>query len=214
MQDTNDVTTIAVAGARIAGRLGSSGRNHRAAGGHLLCLSRRARPVRDGKHSLARRPAGALCADPAVHVSRKAAHLRADERDGEVVHRRRPSASFPISSPSCRSRSRRPTPAIPRGWQRALALAQAEPLQQPATTPISPARTTSRGLPISARIISPRRCGEYKDNSRHGYDGTMAEVMRPVTDGADRRSRLLHRPGALIARDPAAAAADFAWDCG
>lgn len=23
--------------------------------------------------------------------------------------------------------------------------------------------------------------GEYKDNSRHGYDGTMAEVMQPVT---------------------------------
>ena len=21
---------------------------------------------------------------------------------------------------------------------------------------------------------------EYKDNSRHGYDGTMAEVMRPI----------------------------------
>lgn len=24
---------------------------------------------------------------------------------------------------------------------------------------------------------------EYKDNSRHGYDGTMAEVMAPVTPG-------------------------------
>ena len=23
---------------------------------------------------------------------------------------------------------------------------------------------------------------EYKDNSRHGYDGTMAEVLNPVTD--------------------------------
>ena len=22
---------------------------------------------------------------------------------------------------------------------------------------------------------------EYKDNSRHGYDGTMAEVLQPVT---------------------------------
>jgi cytochrome c553 len=22
----------------------------------------------------------------------------------------------------------------------------------------------------------------YKDNSRHGYDGTMADVMQPVTD--------------------------------
>ena len=38
---------------------------------------------------------------------------------------------------------------------------------------------------------------EYKNNSRHGYDGTMAEVMQPVTPGADRRSRLLHRPGAI-----------------
>jgi cytochrome c553 len=23
--------------------------------------------------------------------------------------------------------------------------------------------------------------GEYKDNSRHGYDATMAEVLAPVT---------------------------------
>ena len=23
--------------------------------------------------------------------------------------------------------------------------------------------------------------GEYKDNSRHGYDGTMADVMGPIT---------------------------------
>ena len=33
---------------------------------------------------------------------------------------------------------------------------------------------------------------EYKDNTRHGYDGTMADVMGSVTRGADRRSRLLH----------------------
>ena len=46
--------------------------------------------------------------------------------------------------------------------------------------------------------------GEYKDNSRHGYDGTMADVMGPITPGADRRSRLLHRPGAL--KSPAAVA--------
>ena len=38
---------------------------------------------------------------------------------------------------------------------------------------------------------------EYKDNSRHGYDGTMAEVLQPVTPEADRRSRLFLRPPAL-----------------
>jgi cytochrome c553 len=25
--------------------------------------------------------------------------------------------------------------------------------------------------------------GEYKDNSRHGYDGSMADVMGPITAG-------------------------------
>ena len=39
--------------------------------------------------------------------------------------------------------------------------------------------------------------GEYKDNSRHGYDGSMAEVMAAGHIGADRRSRLLSRPLAL-----------------
>ena len=34
---------------------------------------------------------------------------------------------------------------------------------------------------------------EYKDNTRHGYDGTMADVMGAVTAGADRRSCLFHR---------------------
>jgi cytochrome c553 len=36
---------------------------------------------------------------------------------------------------------------------------------------------------------------EYKDNSRHGYDGTMAEVLQPVTDEqiADLAYYLAHR---------------------
>ena len=41
---------------------------------------------------------------------------------------------------------------------------------------------------------------EYKDNSRHGYDGSMADVMGAGHAGADRRSRLFPRPRAL---DPA-----------
>ena len=49
----------------------------------LPCLSRRARTVRDREHAVARRAAGALRVDPAVHVSREAAQLRADERNGE-----------------------------------------------------------------------------------------------------------------------------------
>ena len=39
---------------------------------------------------------------------------------------------------------------------------------------------------------------EYKDNSRHGYDASMADVMGADHAGADRRSRLFHRPRALI----------------
>jgi hypothetical protein len=44
--------------------------------------------------------------------------------------------------------------------------------------------------------------GEYKDNSRHGYDGSMADVMGPITPEQDRRSRLLHRPGSLVSPRP------------
>ena len=32
-----------------------------------------------------------------------------------------------------------------------------------------------------ARGLSRQDMREYKDNSRHGYDGTMAEVLQPVT---------------------------------
>ncbi len=38
---------------------------------------------------------------------------------------------------------------------------------------------------------------EYKNNSRTGYDSSMADVMAPVAADADRRSRLFPRPGAL-----------------
>jgi cytochrome c553 len=35
----------------------------------------------------------------------------------------------------------------------------------------------------------------YKDNSRHGYDATMAEVMQPISDAQILDSGLLHRAG-------------------
>jgi hypothetical protein len=49
-----------------------------------------------------------------------------------------------------------------------------------------------RTSPISARTYLVKALRGYKDNSRHGYDATMAE------NGADQRrtdfgSRLLHR---------------------
>ena len=43
---------------------------------------------------------------------------------------------------------------------------------------------------------------EYKDNSRHGYDGSMADVMAPDHVRADRRSRLFRRPYALVPTSP------------
>src|SRR3979411_2942095 len=50
-------------------------RNDPGACRHLLRLPRRAWRIGNREHAVARGPAGALCADPAVHVSRKAAHL-------------------------------------------------------------------------------------------------------------------------------------------
>ena len=159
-------------------------------------LSRREGSVRDREHALARRPAGALHADPAFHVPREAAHLRADERDGEGADRRRSSHLLRFHRQDAEARSRRPTPAIRRGcsaarrWCSSIAAT-------PATTPIFPARRTSRASPTSARTISPRPLREYKDNSRHGYDGSMADVMGPVTPEQIADLAYYHRPRAL-----------------
>jgi hypothetical protein len=54
------------------------------------------------------------------------------------------------------------------------------PRSTPATTPTFPAWTMSRASPTSARTISPRRLA-YKNNSRTGYDASMADVMAEVT---------------------------------
>src|ERR1700737_4219187 len=69
-------------------RLARQSRNHRRARRDLLCLSRRTRTIRDRNYTLARRPAGALCADPALYVSREAAGLRPHERNGKAALRR------------------------------------------------------------------------------------------------------------------------------
>ena len=39
-----------------------------------------------------------------------------------------------------------------------------------------------RTSPISARTYLVKALRGYKDNSRHGYDATMAEVMQPISD--------------------------------
>ena len=142
--------------------LGQSGRNHRSSARSpvLPVMANTASPR--SKTPLARRPAGALRADPAFHVSRKAAHLRADERDGEVVHRRRPSRSFPISSPSLPKPQPPADAGDPARMQRGPALAQAEPLQLLPQCRFLRQATTFRGLPISARTISPRRIGNTR----------------------------------------------------
>ncbi len=138
------------------------------------------RTVRDREHAVARRAAGALHADPALHVSREAARLRADERDGEGADRRRSSHLLRFHRQDCRSRRRRRTPAIPRGcsaarrWRSSTA----------ATACHNPDYSGKENVP---RIANQREdylaktLAEYKNNSRHGYDGSMADVMAPVT---------------------------------
>ena len=51
----------------------------------------------------------------------------------------------------------------------------------PATTPIFPARDNVPRLADQREDYLAKTMREYKDNSRHGYDGTMAEVLQPVT---------------------------------
>ncbi len=79
----------------------------------------------------------------------------------------------------CRSPRRRPTPAIPRGWRSGQALAK----QYLCNTCHNADFSGKENVP---RIANQREdylaktLGEYKDNSRHGYDGSMADVMGAV----------------------------------
>ncbi len=108
------------------------------------------------------------------------------------------------------ARSPRPTPAIPRGCSAARRWCSST-AATPATTRICPARRTSRASPTSARTISPRPLREYKDNSRHGYDGSMADVMGPVTPEQIADLAYYRRPRALSSH--AAATAVSRWRC-
>ena len=72
-------------------------------------------------------------------------------------------------------------PAIPRGCARAQALVDAEPLQFLPQRRISPGGDNVPRLANQREDYLAKTLREYKDNSRHGYDGTMAEVLRPVT---------------------------------
>src|SRR6185436_18796303 len=94
-------------------------------------------------------------------------------------------ASFPISSPRCRSRRHPRTPVIPCGCSAAKRWCSST-AATPATTPICPARKTSRGSPTSARTISPRPL----PNTRT----TAATAMTPAWPTCWRRSRRSRSP--------------------
>ena len=51
----------------------------------------------------------------------------------------------------------------------------------PVTIRIFPAATMSRALRISEDYLA-KTMREYKTSNRHAYDGTMAEVLAPITD--------------------------------
>ena len=142
-------------------------------------LPRREGVIRNREHALARRAAGALCADPAFHVSREAARLRADERDGESADRRRSAHLFRLHRHTAEARA-----AGRRRRSRADAAGQALAQQHRCNSCHNPDFSGKENVP---RIANQREdylaktLAEYKDNSRHGYDGTMADVMGPVT---------------------------------
>ncbi|WLA50826.1 c-type cytochrome [Bradyrhizobium elkanii] len=145
----------------------------------MLCLPWRAWHVGDREHAFARRPDGALCADPALHVSREAAGVRADERDGEAADRRRFARLLGFHRHLAEAHAaRRYRRSGTDGAGQALA-------QQNRCN--SCHNTDFSGKDNVPRIANQREdylaktLAEYKDNSRHGYDATMADVMQTVT---------------------------------
>ena len=64
--------------------------------------------------------------------------------------------------------------SAPRRWRSSITAI-------PATTPIFPARDNVPRIANQREDYLAKTLREYKDNSRHGYDATMAEVLQPVT---------------------------------
>ena len=155
-------------------------RNHRTTHRALSRLSRREGPVRDREHALARRAAGALHADPALHVPREAAHLRADERDGEAADRRRSSPLLRFHRQDTEARSHRRTPASLRGCSAARRWCSST-AATPVTTSILSGKENVPRIANQREDYLAKTLAEYKDNSRHGYDASMADVMGTIT---------------------------------
>ena len=82
-----------------------------------------------------------------------------------------------------------PKPVAPGRCRRSRAAAArpgtgaAAPLRYLSQSGLCRGRKTFRASPTSARIISARPLAEYKDNSRHGYDASMADAM--ASDSAE-----------------------------
>ena len=89
------------------------------------------------------------------------------------------------------------TPPTARASQRALATATQHRCNSCHKADFSGAENVPR-IANQREDYLAKTLREYKNNSRHGYDGTMADVMGCGDAGADRRSRLLHRTGAVV----------------
>ena len=106
--------------------------------------------------------------------------VRADERDGEAAHRRRSAHLFRFHRQTAEAGAAGRAPAIPRGCSARQALAQQHRCNTCHNTDFSGKDNVPR-IANQREDYLDKTLREYKDNSRHGYDGTMADVMEPVT---------------------------------
>ena len=142
-------------------------------------LSRREGPVRDREHPLARR-------QQAPYTLIQLFMFREKLRTFEPMNEMAKALTDDDLRVFSEFIARLPKPALPADageparLQRGQALAQ----QHRCDTCHNPDLSGKENVP---RIANQREdylaktLGEYKDNSRHGYDGSMADVMGPIT---------------------------------
>ena len=89
-------------------------------------------------------------------------------------------ARFPISSPNLPKPQPPADAGDPARLQRAQALVQQNRCNSCHNADFSGKDNVPR-IADQREDYLAKTMREYKDNSRHGYDGTMAEVLQPVT---------------------------------
>jgi cytochrome c553 len=107
--------------------------------------------------------------------------FEADERDGEGADRRRSALFLGLHRQDTEDPQPRPRPAILRGCSAARRWCRQAPLRHLPTTPDFSGKENVPRIANQREDYLAKTLAEYKDNSRHGYDGSMADVMGPIT---------------------------------